>query len=323
MNVRITEFEVSGPAAELGVGAGRDAGFDTGNPNRIGSERVPVRAYEPLGAARGTLVWAHGGSFVRGTLDWPEADWVARRFAEAGFRVYSVDYVLASDEVKAPAPANDVAAVLRWAAASHEGPLIIGGASAGGNLAVQAALQQASLRGAAHAESATSRAADAMLLVYPTLHRRQREDPAIAGLVAGLGERRRFRPARVAEMYDYYLGADTGAAAGTETCAGAGADIGAGAGSDTGAIVVGELPTAALAELPPTIIVNAELDDLRASGEQFAEQLAVAGVRVVEFTQAGAVHGFLNRADSDPSELAQSQETIASFVAELGRMCEG
>ena len=37
---------------------------------------------------------------------------------------------------------------------------------------------------------------------------------------------------------------------------------------------------AALAGLPPTTIVNSEYEDLRASGERFAEQLAEAGVAV-------------------------------------------
>ena len=98
----------------------RDGHATHEQPNRMGSAEIPVRVYEPDGAwlrgdggPWGTIVWAHGGSFVRGTLDWPEADWVSRRFAAAGLRVYSVDYALANDEVKAPAPALDVAAVLR------------------------------------------------------------------------------------------------------------------------------------------------------------------------------------------------------------------
>lgn len=46
---------------------------------------VPVRSY--LGAApvdpnRAGLVWVHGGGFAGGSLDMPEADWVAQQLAE-------------------------------------------------------------------------------------------------------------------------------------------------------------------------------------------------------------------------------------------------
>ena len=143
--MRISNFTLAGPASSI-------PGHMTGDPNRVGSVQVPVRLYEPDEAELGrepepwgTLVWAHGGSFVRGTLDWPEADWVARSFAAKGLRVYSVDYALASDTVKAPAPSNDVAAVLYDVRARHSGPVFVGGASAGGHLAVLAALNQADL----------------------------------------------------------------------------------------------------------------------------------------------------------------------------------
>lgn len=67
------------------------------------------------------------------------------------------------------------------------------------------------------------------------------------------------------------------------------------------AIVAGELPADRLALLPPTVIIDAEFDDLRASGEQFAGPLREAGVPVVEHVQAGTVHGYLNRPEeSDP-----------------------
>ncbi len=43
------------------------------------------------------LVWAHGGGFVAGDLDMPEADWVARTLAARGVTVVSIDYRLAGD----------------------------------------------------------------------------------------------------------------------------------------------------------------------------------------------------------------------------------
>ena len=183
-------------------------------PNRLGSDLVPVRLYEPIfpastsltkptNEAWATLVWAHGGSFVRGDLDWPESDWVARAFAAYGIRVVAVDYVLASETVKAPAPANDVAAVLRWIESRYGGAILVGGASAGANLAAQAALVQEAAAAAGIAGSPTG-----LVMIYPTLHRVQWEAPEISFLVEDLPENKRFLPERIAQMYSFYLAED-------------------------------------------------------------------------------------------------------------------
>ena len=267
-----------------------------------GSAEVPVRVYGPA-SPWATLVWAHGGSFIRGTLDWPEADWVARRFAESGVRVISVDYVLASDEVKAPAPSNDVAAVVAWAGTEYAGPLVVGGASAGAHLAVLATLDHA---GGANeqgpsdeielvASASDDRRVSALLLQYPTLHRVQRADAALAAAVTELPEARRFDAARIAEMYEFYLG-------------------------NSGAPVAGELPPERLAELPPVVIMNADADELRASGEEFAEQLREAGVPVADAIQPGTVHGYMNRPEESDRARADAHATIEFFNGELRRI---
>lgn len=280
--VQITDIAVAGPAADR----------EPGTPNRLGSRTVPVRVYTPAAAPWAELVWAHGGSFVRGTLDWPEADWVARSFAASGIRVHSVDYVLASETVHAPAPGNDVAAVLAEVTAGSELPVVVGGASAGAHLAVLAALAQAD-----RAATGDGRAAAALILEYPTLHRVQRADPVISAATAALPEARRFDADRIAAMYASYLGSPDPAAAAPA--------------------VAGELPADRLRLLPPTVIVNADADDLRASGEQFAEQLASAGVRVVSHVQPGTVHGYLNRPEESAQARLDATATITGFVDEL------
>ena len=68
---------------------------------------------------------------------------------------------------------------------------------------------------------------------------------------------------------------------------------------------------AALAGLPPTTIVNSEYDDLPASVERFAEQLAEAGVAVDVYCEAGVLHGHLN---TPPSLLRGSDHTLALFA---------
>ncbi|MFD5598775.1 alpha/beta hydrolase [Leucobacter sp. NPDC058333] len=304
-DMQISDITVTGPAAAIegGVGAA-----DPRSPNRVGSTEIPVRVYEPDSEAWATLVWAHGGSFIHGHPDMPEADWAARRFAEAGVRVYSVDYALASETVKAPAPANDVAAVLARVETQHAGPIAVGGASAGGHLAVEAALQQADR--AAASGDASVRPAEALLLEYPTLHRVQRPDSAVAAATKALPEQYRFDAERVSGMYDFYLG---------ETLASARVSRGDAA-SAFGAIVAGELDGSRLSQLPPTVMVNADADDLRASGEQFAEQLRAAGVPVTLSLQPGTVHGYLNRPDESAQAGADAQQTIDHFVAELHRL---
>lgn len=113
---------------------------------------VPVRVYLPANPAgarpRPLFVWCHGGGWVGGDLDMPEADATAREVcARSGAAVVSVDYRLATAGVHYPVPVDDVLAAWTWAlqecsswGASPQ-RAVLGGASAGGNLAAGAALR--------------------------------------------------------------------------------------------------------------------------------------------------------------------------------------
>src|SRR3954453_5782116 len=81
---------------------------------------VPVRIYTPpAGRDRPALVWVHGGAFLGGDLDMPEADGVAREIcARAGAVVVSVEYRLCHGGVTYPVPHDDVVAAVRWVRAS-------------------------------------------------------------------------------------------------------------------------------------------------------------------------------------------------------------
>ena len=124
---------------------------------------VPVRVYRPTGPADplGAIVWCHGGGWVVGDLD--GIDHVARELCEvSGHVVVSVDYRLAPEHPY-PAAADDARLVLRWACGAGAPGLgidprrvAVGGDSAGGQLAAQAALREPGL-------------AAAQLLVYPAL----------------------------------------------------------------------------------------------------------------------------------------------------------
>lgn len=126
---------------------------------------IGVRVYRP--AADGPLpifVFAHGGGFVFCDLD--SHDGLCRSFANSiPAVVVSVDYRLAPEH-RWPAAAEDVYTVTQWAAAhaaelgGDPTKLIVGGDSAGGNLAAVTALMTRDRGGAPLA---------AQILLYPVL----------------------------------------------------------------------------------------------------------------------------------------------------------
>jgi acetyl esterase len=96
-----------------------------------------ARTYTPLHGTRvdGRLVWLHGGGWIMGDLE--GFDRVCRSLANAGgMEVVSVEYRLAPEH-PFPAAVQDADAAVAWAV--QRGPAVIGGDSAGGNLAAVAA----------------------------------------------------------------------------------------------------------------------------------------------------------------------------------------
>src|SRR3954449_13390091 len=237
---------------------------------------VPVRIYTPDSPTGAGLVWAHGGGFVGGDLDMREADWTAREIAaRAGAVVVSVDYRLAVGGVCYPVPHDDVVAAVAWtrddAAALGIDParISIGGASAGGNLTAGAALKLRDRDGWVPA---------ALLLVYAVFH------PVVPAPSRSLAA----RLAELPELYQEKPGEDTS----WVTVNYLGGPLTTADGYAMPALAV-------LDGLCPTVLVNAQYDNLRASGEAFTAALAVAGVDVRQVTVPGLLHGLLNQ----PAEL--------------------
>ncbi|WP_344733459.1 alpha/beta hydrolase [Nocardioides fonticola] len=110
----------------------------------LDADGVRCRLYRPAGARPGAVVHLHGGGFVFHDIDVHDA--AARRLANRARRaVVSVDY-RRPPEHPFPAAPDDVDTVLRWidregAAHGLDGPLYAHGDSAGGNLALVAALR--------------------------------------------------------------------------------------------------------------------------------------------------------------------------------------
>lgn len=243
---------------------------------------VPVRIY---GVGDGPcLVWLHGGAFQMGDLDMPEADWVARDLVgRTGAVVVSVDYRLAVGGVAYPVPHDDVVAAVRWVRDTlGMSSVCVGGASAGGNLAAGAALRLRDDDGWQPA---------GLVLAYPVLHPRLPAPPAsLTERMAEVPALLHFPPADVRRITENYLGGPVNRADGYA------------------------MPGLAVLEgLCPTLVLTAEYDDLRASGQVFAGELAAAGVDVRHVRILSMLHGFLNLpAAVEPVDLAL--DLIAGLV---------
>ena len=238
---------------------------------------VPVRVYGPVGEPvphRPALVWVHGGGFTMGNLDEPASDRLAREMCDrAGAVVVSVDYRLAGESVCYPVPHDDVVAAVRWVRSSADElgidpfRIALGGDSAGGNLAAGAALKLRDDDGWVPS---------ALLLAYPILHPvLPPGSPLLAAAVGELPDLLRFLPEDVSGMVRTYVG-------GPESRADGYAMPGLGV----------------LEGLCETVVVNAECDDLRASGEAFVADAARAGVDVRQVTAPGMLHAFLHLPDA-------------------------
>ena len=234
---------------------------------------VPLRIYTPNdnSVARPGFVWLHGGGFYTGDLDQPEADYVSRSVcANAGAVVVSVDYRLAGGGVHFPVPLDDTVAAFRTvrdnAAMLGIDPerISLGGGSAGANLAAAAALK---VRDAGETLSA------ALLLVYPLMHVEiPPMSPDTEAAMAELPPVLRIPRDVVSTVCANYLGGPIPDAVDPYAFPGY-ADV---------------------RGLPPTLVLVSEYDDLRPSGESFAEQLGAAGVDVQLVVEAGVPHGHLD-----------------------------
>ncbi len=245
---------------------------------------VAARVYRPRGATPAhTFMWVHGGGFVFGDLDMPEADAVSREVCARGNVVVSVDYRKAVAGAHHPICLDDVYAAWTWLSqdsAGFPGTRTLGGASAGANL-VAAAAQRARDEGAAVPAS--------LLLIYPAVHAvmpaGSREFQAVLTQVPA---RLTFPPALMEALHTNYVG-------GNQT-----------------AIPYAWPGDGDLSGFPRTLILNCEYDSLRASGERLAEDLYAVGCDVTCVLEHGVPHGHLN-IPGLPSAL-HSIEVMADFI---------
>ncbi|MEU1521021.1 alpha/beta hydrolase [Nocardia rhamnosiphila] len=251
---------------------------------------VPLRAYVPAGlhADAGTLVWIHGGGYVVGSAD--EDDRLcAHLAAEAGIAVVSVDYRLAPEHPY-PAGFEDCYAAVRALgpgtgrstefADFDDGPLLVGGASAGAGLAAAVTLR---LR------DEGSDTVSGQLLLCPFL-----DSTLSTHSITTLADSPVFNAHDAEVCWQHYLGDDRKAPPpyGSPFAAGD------------------------LSGLPPAYIAAAGLDCLHDEALQYAVRMQRAGVDVEFHTFPGVPHGYTGVA---PRTRA-SRRTIRDMVDVLHAM---
>ncbi|MFL1462828.1 alpha/beta hydrolase [Roseococcus sp. DSY-14] len=228
----------------------------------IRGRRTLVRLHRPVaGGALPVLLYLHGGGWVWGSID--THDRLMRAYAAAaGCAVLGLDYAL-SPEAVFPQALEECAAALRFAAARGAewgldgARIVLGGDSAGANLAAATALL--------NAEAADPVPLRGLLLNYGVFDH-DLDTPSYREFAAGYGltrDKMRF-------YWDAY-------------CPDPLARL-----SPLASPLRGDLSV-----LPPTLLHVAELDVLASENHAFAEKLRQAGVKLELEVFPGTVHGFL------------------------------
>jgi acetyl esterase len=187
-----------------------------------------------------------------------------------------------------PVPHDDVVAAVRWvrdnATSLGVERISLGGASAGANLAAGATLR---LR------DDDAWQPSSLVLAYPVAHPSLPPASAsLSALMAGLPPMLRFLPADTAFLNANYLGGARSRADGYA------------------------MPGVAVLDgLCPVLVLDAEFDDLRPSGEAFTAQLARASVDVRHVLVPGLPHGFLSQPAAALEPVDRALDLMAEVVA--------
>lgn len=132
-------YDIAAAREEARALAAQEQREDVDRVDDLDADGVPVRVYRPVDARPGVVLHVHGGGFVFHDVD--VHDGGARRLANrTGLTVVSVDY-RRPPEHRFPAAPDDVSTVVGWLGGSHSAPYFAHGDSAGGNLALVAALR--------------------------------------------------------------------------------------------------------------------------------------------------------------------------------------
>lgn len=251
---------------------------------------IPARVYTPktLRQADGMspcLVFFHGGGWVIGDLD--SHDVVCRTLAHEGeLIVIAVDYRL-SPEAKFPAAVDDAIAATAWISDNamtlgiDAARLMVGGDSAGGNLAAVVSI---------HARDSSGPSIAGQVLIYPgtdfrMTHPSHREPETSILLTHSV----------IQWFKNHYLNGP----------------------EDIDDWRASPARVENLARLPPAYVLTAGADPLRDEGDEFATRLKHAGVPVTYKTYPGQFHGFFTMGKLLPQANVAAKE-IGAWLKGLG-----
>ena len=302
--------------------------------NEFGGEAISnsYRVYTPTAGVRDkntllpVLVYLHGGGHTISHVHDRQYDELARELAAKGPYVVVVPEYRLAPEHPYPAAVVDSLAAMRWAyhtdhpgLATYAGnggdrTIIVGGDSAGGNLAAVLALLARDHRDA-HGNAVPKHAQVPVahqLLVYPSLYPETKTDSSEM-----LGEDAMFIPPVARRFFvEAYTkkqnrGSDSACSKGDDAD-GANADNGdsdhgnnADGGSDSGegdgddglipkrrGMTLSPFAAESHAALAPATFVHAGLDPLYSEGKTYGSLLRQAGVAVFEYEDMTMPHGF-------------------------------
>ena len=255
-----------------------------------GPGTVPIRIYSPLEPTNSEhlFVWSHGGGWIAGTLDEPENDWVARELVtRSGITVITPDYALANGTtITYPTLHREVLATFNWTLEHAEElggdpkKVVLGGASAGANITVGAALE---------ARDSGQQQPAALVLAYPALHRSELLNHRNAALTAEVPPVLRLQYPTVTALLSAYLGANADNAP------------------------YASIDDQDVSGLPPALVLIDEYDDLRESAELFIERVHAAGGSATRYIAEGMAHGHLALPPTI-EETDRSLDVIGSFI---------
>jgi len=241
---------------------------------------IPARIYVPNDPAGGTLVYFHSGGWVIGDLISGEN--TCRRLAGwARCTVVSVEYGKAP-ELPFPGPLDDAWAAVLWAQGEFGGPMLVGGESAGGNLAAACAIRARDEGGPVLA---------GQWLAYPVT-----DHDFETGSYRAVGDRNwLLSTADMRWFWDQYCPV----------------------GVDRSAPLLSPLRVPSASGLPPAMVVVAQLDPLRDEGLAYAAKLAADGVPVVTRCDPAMIHGYLAAAAAIPAAGEAVRESARWIRARL------
>ncbi|MFK7874783.1 MAG: alpha/beta hydrolase [Paracoccaceae bacterium] len=214
---------------------------------------VPCRIYTPL-TCDGTVVYYHGGGFVVGGLHSHNS--ICADIADAaGLRVVAVDYPLSPEH---PYPEDFNAAWSAYCAVvkTFEGPIVVCGDSAGGNLAAAVS----------HQARAIGNLPLGQVLIYPGLG---------GDLDLPSYHEHAHAPQLTRADIEFYM---------TIRYRGA---------VPVGDPLSAPLQDTDFSGLPPTVAVSAQCDPLSSDGDAYVQKIQSAGGQASWINEPGLVHGYL------------------------------